>query len=51
MTISAIALMIVALLLVWGGLVVTSVMLARKPQATGGWADQAEMDHDDHHVE
>lgn len=47
MSVSAIILMIVALLTVWGGLVVASVMLALKPQATGGWADTPEMDQDD----
>lgn len=47
MSVSAIVLMIVALLTVWGGLLVTSIMLARKPQVTGGWADTPEIDQDD----
>lgn len=50
MSVSAIVLMLVALVTVWGGLVVTSIMLARQPNARGGWADTPEMDHDDVHL-
>ena len=47
MTTPAIALMIIALVTVWGGLLVTSFMLYRRPNATGGWADHPEMDGED----
>ena len=47
MSVSAIILMTVALLTVWGGLLVASIMLALKPHATGGWADTPGIDQDD----
>ena len=43
----AITLMIVALVTVWGGLLASAVFLARRPHATGGWADHPEIDQDD----
>lgn len=47
---TAIVVMLVSLTLVWGGLVASSIFLGRHPQATGGWADDPEMDHDDTHL-
>lgn len=50
MTGTAIMLMVIALTLVWGGLVASSIFLQRHPQATGGWADDPEIDQDDTHI-
>lgn len=45
MSTSAIVMMIVAIVVVWGGLVVSSIYLARKPLASGPHP------HDEHNFE